>query len=43
MVDNNGGFHVFPRKANDGNLLETVDHNNDNTWAEQGLTNQTGL
>ncbi|WP_280695930.1 hypothetical protein [Kitasatospora sp. GP82] len=42
-MDNNGGIHVFTQKPNDRDLLETVDHDNDNAWAEEGLTNQTGL
>ncbi|MGK4580143.1 Ig-like domain-containing protein [Kitasatospora sp. HPMI-4] len=42
-VDTTGGIHVFTQKPNDRDLIETVDYNNDNNWAEQGLTNQTGL
>ncbi|MGE7440129.1 hypothetical protein, partial [Kitasatospora sp. NPDC001175] len=42
-VDSTGGIHVFTQKPNDRDLIETVDYNNDNKWAEQGLTNQTGL
>ncbi|MFE5580252.1 hypothetical protein, partial [Kitasatospora sp. NPDC056531] len=40
VVDNSGGIHVFTRKANDGNLIETVDYKADNNWGEEILNNR---
>ncbi|MFE5580251.1 transglycosylase family protein [Kitasatospora sp. NPDC056531] len=40
VVDNSGGIHVFTRKANDGNLIETVDYKGDNNWGEEILNNR---